>query len=209
MTKIRKQYSEQFKFKVAVEAIKGLATINEIASRFQVHPNQVRNWKKQLTEDGPTVFERKSGKHHQTLSTQEAELYEQIGRLKMELEWLKKKLPESIEAKCKMIETNNPKISLRRQCSLVGLSRATYYWQPAGESEQNLKLMRMIDQEYTRTPFYGSRKITVRLNQQLLEKVSRKRVVRCEKWGYRLFIPIKRPRFLINNTKSTPIYCGI
>jgi putative transposase len=79
MTKIRKQYSDQFKFKVALEAVKGLATINEIASRFQVHPNQVRNWKKKLVDDGPMVFEGKSGKHHQNLSTQEAELYEQIG----------------------------------------------------------------------------------------------------------------------------------
>ncbi len=92
MTKRRKQYSEQFKFKVALEAIKGLATINELASRYQVHPNQVRSWKKKLADEGSMVFERKSGKHHQNLSTDEAELYEQIGRLKMELEWLKKKV---------------------------------------------------------------------------------------------------------------------
>jgi putative transposase len=92
-----------------------------------------------------------------------------------------------------MIETNNPKISLRRQCSLVGLSRATYYWQPAGESEQNLKLMRMIDQEYTRTPFYGSREITVRLNQQLPEKVNRKRMVRLmRKMGIQAIYPHKK-----------------
>jgi putative transposase len=92
MTKTRKQYSELFKFKVAMEAIKGLTTINELASQYQVHPNQVRNWKKKLTEDGPMVFEGKSRKHHQNLGTEEAELYEQIGRLKMELEWLKKKV---------------------------------------------------------------------------------------------------------------------
>ena len=79
MTRIRKQYTDQFKFKVALEAIKGLATINELASRFQVHPNQVRNWKKKLEGEGSMVFERKSGKHHQGLSTDEAELYEQIG----------------------------------------------------------------------------------------------------------------------------------
>ena len=92
-----------------------------------------------------------------------------------------------------MIETNNSKISLRQQCSLVGLSRATYYWQPAGESELNLKLMRMIDQEYTRTPFYGSRKITIRLNQQLLEKVNRKRVVRLmRKMGLQAIYPHKK-----------------
>jgi transposase-like protein len=92
MTKRRKQYSDQFKFKVALEAIKGLDTINEIANRFQVHPNQVRNWKKKLADEGFMVFERKSGKHHQDLSADEAELFEQIGRLKMELEWLKKKV---------------------------------------------------------------------------------------------------------------------
>ena len=92
MTTKRKQYSDQFKFKVALEAIKSLATINELASRFQVHPNQVRNWKKKLADEGSMVFERKSGKQQQDLSTDEAELYEQIGRLKMELEWLKKKV---------------------------------------------------------------------------------------------------------------------
>jgi transposase-like protein len=91
MTRKRRQYSDQFKFKVALEAIKGLETTNELASRFQVHPNQVRNWKKKLAEEGSMVFERKSGKQ-QDLSTDEAELYEQIGRLKMELEWLKKKV---------------------------------------------------------------------------------------------------------------------
>ena len=91
MTRKRRQYSDQFKFKVALEAIKGLETTNELASRFQVHPNQVRNWKKKLADEGSMVFERKSGKQ-QDLSTDEAELYEQIGRLKMELEWLKKKV---------------------------------------------------------------------------------------------------------------------
>jgi putative transposase len=104
-----------------------------------------------------------------------------------------------------MIETNNPKISLRRQCSLVGLSRATYYWQPAGESEQNLKLMRMIDQEYTRTPFYGSRKITVRLNQQLLEKVNRKRVVRLmRKMGLQAIYPHKKTSIPDQQHKKYP-----
>ena len=91
MTTKRKQYSDQFKFKVALEAIKNLKTTNELASRYQVHPNQVRNWKKKLADEGSMVFERKSGKQ-QDLSTDEAELYEQIGRLKMELEWLKKKV---------------------------------------------------------------------------------------------------------------------
>jgi putative transposase len=65
-----------------------------------------------------------------------------------------------------MIETGHPSLSVRRQCELVGLNRATFYRQPSGETPLNLRLMRLIDEEYTRTPFYGYRKMTVRLNAQ-------------------------------------------
>jgi len=54
-----------------------------------------------------------------------------------------------------MIDTKHPQLSVRRQCELVGLSRATFYRQPRGETPFNLRLMRMIDEEYTRAPFYG------------------------------------------------------
>lgn len=91
MTKKRKQYSHQFKFKVALEAVKGLKTINEIASLNNIHPNLVSNWKKQLLAEGPTVFGQDAARQLRAQSDREAELFEQIGRLKMELEWLKKK----------------------------------------------------------------------------------------------------------------------
>ena len=104
-----------------------------------------------------------------------------------------------------MIEPNQTEISLRRQCSLIGLNRATYYWQPAGESELNLKLMKMIDQEYTRAPFYGSRKFTVRLNQQLQEKVNRKRVVRLmQKMGLQAIYPHKNTSIPNQQHKKCP-----
>ena len=91
MGKQRRQFSEQFKFKVALEAAKGLRTVNEIASDYDVHPNQVSTWKKRLLEEGAGVFSRKGHAQQQDQAEQEAALYEQIGRLKMELEWLKKK----------------------------------------------------------------------------------------------------------------------
>ena len=56
MTKKRRKYSQQFKFKVALEAVRELKTINEIASAYDVHPTQVKSWKKQLLAEGPTVF---------------------------------------------------------------------------------------------------------------------------------------------------------
>ena len=91
MTKKRRQYSASFKFKVALEALKGVKTISEIASEYEVHPTLVRNWKKQLLEGGQEVFTSKGKQEERDQAEQEAQLYEQIGRLKMELEWLKKK----------------------------------------------------------------------------------------------------------------------
>jgi len=91
MTKRRTRYSAQFKFGIALEALKGLKTINQISSERGVHPNQISQWKKQLLEEGPTVFNSTSARKQREQEAEEAELYEQIGRLKMELEWLKKK----------------------------------------------------------------------------------------------------------------------
>jgi len=91
VTKKRRKHSSQFKFKVALDAVKENATLNEIASNNNIHPNQVSTWKKQLLLEGPTVFGQQTAKKLAEQTAREAELYEQIGRLKMELEWLKKK----------------------------------------------------------------------------------------------------------------------
>jgi len=91
VARIRRKHSGQFKFKVALAAAKGHKTINEIASEYNLHPNQVSNWKKQLLTEGPAVFNSNTVRRLQEQESRESELYEQIGRLKMELEWLKKK----------------------------------------------------------------------------------------------------------------------
>ena len=95
-----------------------------------------------------------------------------------------------------LIEPRHPVLSIRRQCELIGLNRATYYWQPAGETPLNLKLMQLIDREYTKTPFYGYRKITVRLNDYHGYEVNHKRVARLmQKMGLQAIYP--RPRTTI------------
>lgn len=76
-----------------------------------------------------------------------------------------------------MIDPNYSDISLRRQCELVGISRTGYYYQPVPESPQNLLMMRLLDQQYTRTPFYGTRRMTTYLN-RLGYTINRKRVQR-------------------------------
>jgi putative transposase len=76
-----------------------------------------------------------------------------------------------------LVEPNHAELSVRRQCALLGLNRASFYYQAATETEENLRLMRLLDEEYTRHPFYGSRKLTRWLQQQG-EEVNRKRVQR-------------------------------
>jgi len=92
MTTKRKTHSKQFKFRVTLEAAKNRKTNSQVASDFEVHPSQVGKWKKELMQKGPDVFENQPKKADKQAAAKETELYEQIGRLKMDLEWLKKKV---------------------------------------------------------------------------------------------------------------------
>src|SRR6185437_6395463 len=86
----RRKFCGEFKAKVALEAIKAQETINQIATRYEVHPHQVTQWKQQLLQQAPAAFEQPAALSQ--VEGVEEELYAQIGRLKMQLEWLKKKL---------------------------------------------------------------------------------------------------------------------
>lgn len=87
----RKNFTSSFKAKVALEAIRGLKTVNELGLEFDVHPTQVGQWKKELQAQASDVFETKRGPKPIDPSASSERLYSEIGRLKMELDWLKKK----------------------------------------------------------------------------------------------------------------------
>ena len=88
----RRTHSPEFKAKVAMEAISGRKTIQEIAADHAIHPIQVSQWKKQLLEGASELFSRgRKDKDKEDSQAKEAELFHHIGRLQMELEWLKKK----------------------------------------------------------------------------------------------------------------------
>lgn len=87
----RKRHSASFKAKVALEAIKGQKTVSELASEYGVHPNLITKWKKQAVEELPGIFSGKKEKVEKENRELESELYRQIGQLKVELDWLKKK----------------------------------------------------------------------------------------------------------------------
>jgi len=88
---MRKTYDASFKAKVALEAVKGEKTITQIASEFSVHPNQIRKWRDHLLDVLPEMFSLRRPQQEKSRDDLEDELYRQIGQLKVELEWLKKK----------------------------------------------------------------------------------------------------------------------
>ena len=90
----RKHRSAEFKFKVALEAAKGSKTLSELSSEYEVHTTQISEWKNQLVKDGASLFSITTARQQRDQEAQQSELYEQIGRLKMELEWLKKKVAD-------------------------------------------------------------------------------------------------------------------
>jgi putative transposase len=105
------------------------------------------------------------------------QLYQQIGQLKVEFDWLKKNLPFSVRVRRELVEPDHEKISVSRQCQLLGLNRTGLYYRERPESVEDGELMRLIDEQYTQTPFYGYRRMTLYL-QNLGFVVNHKRVRR-------------------------------
>jgi putative transposase len=173
----RRKFSGAFKAKVALAAIKGDRTLGELASELGVHPNQITKWKRQLLDGLPGIFSGGPREDHQRQEALTDRLYQQIGQLKVELDWLKKNLVMTLEEKRAVVEPKEARISLRRQCELLGLGRSSLYYRSQADTTYNEQLMRLIDEQYVRTPFYGVPRMTEWLRRQG-HRVNAKRVRR-------------------------------
>jgi transposase-like protein len=89
---IKRAFTPAFKAKVALEAAKGVETVGQLASRFSVHPIQIGLWKKQLLEKAEELFSQEKKKQVDTGQEEREELYKEIGKQKIEIDWLKKKV---------------------------------------------------------------------------------------------------------------------
>ena len=138
-------------------------------------------WKKQLLDAAPAVFSSGKDKDAEKKEVERDHLYQNVGQLQIEVDWLKKDRLSgmSVSEKVKCIDGNDKKLSISRQCELLQLPRSSYY-RPSDchiEDEENLELMRLIDEEFLRHPFNGSRKMKVYLSRRGF-LVNRKRVQR-------------------------------
>jgi len=91
MVRKRRKFSSAFKSKVALEAVRGKKTLTALSQEYGVHPNAITNWRKQLLENLPAIFEGNRGPKPRETEELTNRLYQQIGKLQVELEWLKKK----------------------------------------------------------------------------------------------------------------------
>ena len=174
---MRKSYPPSFKAKVALDAIKEQKTSAELASQYQVHPGQIRNWKAAAQKGLIDLFSDKRKGKEQDKDGLISELYRQIGQQKVDLDWLKKKsgltpLWIRYRSLTRRIE-RFPSATKRSFLASHAPASIMNQW----SMHIDLLLMRMIDEQYTRTPFYGSRKMKAILNKNG-HPVNRKHVQR-------------------------------
>ncbi|WP_237059692.1 IS3 family transposase [Loktanella sp. M215] len=163
----RKQHAPEFKARVALEALKGEATVSELASRFGVHPTMINQWKRALLDGASGVFERGGRKTPVIDEDQVRDLHAKIGELAVANFFFGKKAQTlGREVRRSMVERDHPDLSIGQQCALLQVSRSSFYYTPQGETEQNLALMRLIDVQFLETPFFGVRQMTWHLRNE-------------------------------------------
>nr|WP_227538428.1 IS3 family transposase [Tritonibacter mobilis] len=161
----RRNFTDQFKAKVALEALRGDKTVQEIAAKHQLHPNQVSTWKRQAIEGMADVFS--GGKQSGPTEAEVKELHAKIGRLAVENDFLSEGAQKVSPAKKRsMVQRDHPKLSISQQCKLVSLSRSAFYYTPVGIDADTLEMMKEIDRVFTKYPFFGSRQIAAYLRRE-------------------------------------------
>ncbi|PXW67318.1 transposase [Loktanella sp. PT4BL] len=157
----RKQHHPEFNAKVALEALKGEETVSELASRFGVHPTMIHHWKQAFLEGASGVFERGSRKAPEVDEKQVKDLYAKIEELAVANDFFGQKAQTlDRQVRRSMIKPNQSDLSVSKQCAFLSISRSSFYYDPKGETEMNLDLMRLIDKQFLETPFYGVRQMT-------------------------------------------------
>jgi putative transposase len=179
----RNRYTSEFKAIVVLELLREESTLNQVASKYQLNPEMISQWKSEFVQNASTMFAKnrdEAGKLRREMDEKEARYQQIIGQLSYEIEWLKKNLASNnvMEARKAMAEPDSKKINLTRQAKLLSINRSSLYRKPDHAwYEKDLLDMRLIDEIYTDKPFYGYRRIT-REMQNAGRTINRKRVRR-------------------------------
>jgi len=188
MSKKRKVYSAEFKSKLVLEVLEGEQTLNEIASKYEILPKNLQNWKKQFLENMSLAFDKSAvvkeyKEEIEQLRKESDALAKKVGTLTIERDWLEGKLVSlDLSSRKEIIDSqaNNKTISLNRQLELLQLSKTAYYYKsvvPFSKAE-DIKLLNTIDLIYTKHPYYGHRRVH-KLLLRLGYKIGKKLVIKA------------------------------
>ena len=154
MKRTQRKFNSTFKTKVAIEALKERENLAVLAKRFELHPNQISQWKQEFAENSSQIFKGKN-RSKETDDVDSEQLYSKIGKLEMENDFLKKLKEVGKTIDLKLLIDNHSDISIRSQCDFLDIPRSSFYHIPKGESKQNLMVMKLMDKHILEEPTAG------------------------------------------------------
>ncbi|NJL24546.1 MAG: IS3 family transposase [Calothrix sp. SM1_5_4] len=163
---MRKRLTPEAKAKIAIEAIKGQLTWSQISSKYKVNQQRINQLKKAAEDNVLRGFSEKTDKALGAAEAKNEELLKMLGEAQLENAWLKKNLNCLPTDFRRSLVDLNTRLSRTRQCELLGLPRSTFYYPPVVVSPEELKLMHLVDQIYTESPFFGARRISDNLKER-------------------------------------------
>jgi putative transposase len=181
MSKKRRNFSAEFKTKAVLELLEGDKTLNEIASKYEILPKSLQQWKKQFLENATLAFDKSTvvkeyKEEIERLSKEKDKIAKKLGEVIVERDWAVGKLKSlDLSDKKDMIDEGGVQadksykiLSLNKQLKMLGVSKTTYYYKPKVpfSSNEDIKLLNVIDKIHTKFPYYGTRRVS-----QLLKRV--------------------------------------
>ena len=154
MPRKRRSYPAELKAKVALEALREEATLAELAARYDVHPNLIANWKKQARQKVLAGFSENHERQEASRETEITELRAKNRRARHRAGFFIQGLRSLSHARrAEMVDPTHARLSIVRQCRVVSIARSSFYYAGQGENPLNLRLMRLIDEQFLETPF--------------------------------------------------------
>ena len=174
MSTKRKTYSAEFKAKVVLEVLEGNETLNQIASKYELLPANVKNWKKQFLENMSLAFDKSTvvkeyKEKIEVLQKDKDSMAKKVGELTLEKDFLEGKLVSLVSSKTrkKFVDTKH-KLSLNKQCKLLHIAKSTLYYEPIKRfsSEWELKFLNSLNEIHSDFPYYGTRRLVTALENE-------------------------------------------
>lgn len=212
MSRKRTTYSAEFKAKIVLEVVEGNKTLNEIATKYELLPKNVQNWKKQFLDNASLAFDKSAAvKEYKdeidTLKKDKNMMARKVGELTLERDFAVEKLQCSVSCDTKrdLVETGH-KLSLNKQLQILGISKTAHYYTPVEKfsSDEDIKLLNTIDKIHTKFPYYGTRRVS-KLLKRLGFKVGRKLIKSAfESMGIKALCPKVRTTIANKEHKKYP-----